>query len=121
MRTNAFTLLEKLRKHYADDAESLSLLDKKEEALRTAINATKLKDYPEIKAVVKDSRERVHAINAVLLNQSELDEKTRYGLLCERDAHEFYLARLSAERAVVSIKSFEAYLEKQLAPFEKGG
>lgn len=119
MRTGAFQGIEKLRGLYAHDDPSLRLLEEKEAKLRRAIDAAKLAEYPEVQAIVEDGKRHIRQINALLLADDTLDEKTRTGLMYERDTHEFYLSRFSAEIAVREAQASERWVEQQLAIEDK--
>lgn len=110
-KTKAISYIQKLREYYLDDAPSQRLLDEKEEELRKLLSTAELKELPGIKALVKDAKENVEAINALLLNDKDLTEKERRALMGERDAHDFYISRLSSEETDTKIKALEVFLE----------
>ncbi len=111
-RTGLFADINTLRQFY-DDMPSQRLLDQKEQLLRTAINSKSLGELEEIQIIIKDAETRIDEINTILLMPLGIPEKEIHALVYERDAHEFYLSRFSAERADFTIEMIKKYVKTQ--------
>lgn len=122
-RSQGFSHIQTLRSAYLTnsslDPEDLPFFDKQEQELRLAIEQAQISEIPVVKEMIKESEEIILTIDQTLRYKVDLSEKERAALMGERDAHEFYLGRLSAERALATRKAIEDALARMVQKLPK--
>lgn len=114
VKSGAFQKIDLLRRMYSYDDESVQFLNDQEEELRKAIDEASVPKIPAIISLIQDAQKEIDAINHELQNNRKLDDLQRSTLFKARDIFEFWVSRLSGDKAQLVIKNIEEIVDRKL-------
>ena len=111
--------LEELRQYYYNDDPYLKWIDTVEKNIRTLIAREKLSENASVKAIIKDAKSRVEAIDQLLSNKEDMTEVERMRYFRDKYVHQFYLDRFEGTRIATRMDTIKGEVNEELAKIGK--
>lgn len=106
--------LAKLREYWFDDEYSLKFLEVIEKNLRKIMIKEKLASNKAVQAVLADVKDRIKAIDTMLIYDEDMTEVQRKLLMREKKVHGFYLNRFDGKNVEEQFESVGKLLDEEL-------
>lgn len=106
--------LKKLRDYWFDDEYSLKFVDTVEKTLRKIMVKEKLAGNKAVQAILADVKDRIKAIDTMLIYDEEMTELERKLLMREKKVHGFYLNRFDGKNVDEQFESVGKLLDEEL-------
>ena len=110
--------LKALKDYWYNDDYSLKWVEEVEKSIRRLVVAGKLSTNKAIVPILDDARNRISAINKLLVYDEKMETETRKLLIREKAVHQFYLDRFDGRNLDERFDQVGKVLDEELNKIE---
>ena len=106
--------LKKLKDYWYNDDYSLKWVEDTEKLIHRMVAQSELAKHKAVLPIINDARNRISAINKLLIYDVEMPTEVRKMLIRERDVHQFWLDRFDGSNLEKRLEVVGQVLDQEL-------